>query len=68
MMAGRIGDGIRRRLPGFPVRQRPHGLKGSHSSTPRYQVARTGATVFTVGEADRAPSGKALGGGNGFGG
>ena len=57
MMAGRIGDRVRRLLPGFPVRKRPHGLQGRHSGSPRHQVAGSGPAVLAVGEAGRAPRG-----------
>ena len=57
MMVGRVCDGVRRLLPGFPVRKRPHGLQGRHGGTPCDQVARTGPALLAVGEAGRAPGG-----------
>src|SRR4051794_35798091 len=60
MMAGRVGDGVRRLLPGFSVRERPHGLQGRHSRAPRYQVARASPALFMIGEAGCAPRGRAF--------
>ena len=61
MLVGRVGDRVRRLLPGLPVRKRPHGLQGHHSGTPCDQVARTGPALLTVGEAGRAPGGRRSG-------